>query len=49
VALAAVADLARVNGDLGRIAGLLKHWLAEKRGEGVSVIDAQSAIFDFRS
>jgi len=29
--LKAVADLVRVNGDLGRVAGLLKLWLAEKR------------------
>lgn len=32
--LDAVADLVRVNGDLGRVAGLLKLWLAEKRGQG---------------
>ena len=34
VDLAAVADLAKVNGDLGRVAGLLKLWLAERRGQG---------------
>lgn len=32
VDLAAVADLAKVNGDLGRVAGLLKPWRFEKRG-----------------
>lgn len=30
----AVADLAKVNGDLGRVAGLLKLWLGDKRGQG---------------
>ncbi|WP_442963648.1 hypothetical protein [Pseudomonas sp. MF6784] len=34
VDLAAVADLAKVNGDFGRVAGLLKFWLAERRGQG---------------
>lgn len=34
VDLTAVGDLAKVNGDLGRVAGLLKLWLAEKRGQG---------------
>lgn len=28
-------DLAKVNGDLGRVAGLLKQWLAKQRGEAV--------------
>lgn len=32
VDLTAVAELAKVNGDLGRVAGLLKFWLSEKRG-----------------
>ncbi len=37
--LKAVADLGRINGDLGRVAGLLKLWLAEKRGQGARPID----------
>ncbi|MBH3346073.1 CopG family transcriptional regulator [Pseudomonas parafulva] len=36
--LQAVADLSKVNGDLGRVAGLLKLWLADKRGEGADVV-----------
>lgn len=49
VDLTAVADLAKVNGDLGRVAGLLKLWLAEKRGEGASAIDVESVMMEFRS
>lgn len=48
VDLVAVADLAKVNGDLGRVAGLLKLWLAEKRGEGASAIDVDALMVDFR-
>jgi hypothetical protein len=48
VDLAAVADLAKVNGDLGRVAGLLKLWLSEMRGEGASVIDVQKVMVEFR-
>lgn len=48
VDLTAVADLAKVNGDLGRVAGLLKLWLAEKRGEGVNAIDVESVMMEFR-
>lgn len=39
--LKAMADLVRVNGDLGRVAGLLKLWLAEKRGQGASPVDVE--------
>ena len=46
--LGAVADLAKVNGDLGRVAGLLKCWLAEKRGEGADAIDVESIMLEFR-
>ena len=49
VDLAAVADLARVNGDLGRVAGLLKLWLAEKRGQGASLMDVEAVMNDFRN
>lgn len=48
VDLAAVADLAKVNGDLGRVAGLLKFWLAEKRGQGARPIDVETMMNDFR-
>lgn len=48
VDLAAVADLAKVNGDLGRAAGLLKLWLAEKRGQGARATDVETIMNDFR-
>lgn len=48
VDLAAVADLAKVNGDLGRVAGLLKLWLAEKRGQGARPTDVEAMMTDFR-
>ncbi|HGC8067030.1 TPA: CopG family transcriptional regulator [Yersinia enterocolitica] len=48
VDLAAVADLAKVNGDLGRVAGLLKLWLAEKRGQGARPTDVEAMMKDFR-
>ena len=48
VALKAVADLAKVNGDLGRVAGLLKLWLAERRGQGASPMDVEAVMNDFR-
>ncbi|KIZ48450.1 CopG family transcriptional regulator [Pseudomonas oryzihabitans] len=48
VDLQAVADLAKVNGDLGRVAGLLKLWLAEKRGQGASPADVEGMMTDFR-
>src|SRR5690606_1847048 len=46
--LDAVADLVRVNGDLGRVAGLLKLWLAEKRGQGARSVDVEAMMKDFR-
>ncbi|WP_182333654.1 plasmid mobilization protein [Stenotrophomonas acidaminiphila] len=48
VDLLAVADLGKVNGDLGRVAGLLKLWLAEKRGQGASSTDVADMMRDFR-
>jgi len=48
VDLTAVVDLANVGGDLGRVAGMLKLWLAEKRGEGANAIDVQSVMIEFR-
>ncbi len=47
--LKAVADLGRVNGDLGRVAGLLKLWLAEKRGQGARPIVVEAMMDDFRA
>lgn len=47
--LKAVADLGRVNGDLGRVAGLLKLWLAERRGQGARPIDVEAMMNDFRA
>ncbi|WP_273826007.1 plasmid mobilization protein [Pseudomonas asplenii] len=48
VDLKAVADLAKVNGDLGRVAGLLKLWLAEKRGQGASPIEVERMMIELR-
>lgn len=48
VDLSAVADLVRVNGDLGRVAGLLKLWLAEKRGQGARPVDVEQMMIEFR-
>lgn len=44
----AVNELAKVNGDLGRVAGLLKLWLATKRGEGANPKDVERTMDDFR-
>ncbi|HBO1435489.1 TPA: CopG family transcriptional regulator [Pseudomonas aeruginosa] len=46
--LAAVGDMAKVNGDLGRVAGLLKLWLAEKHGQGAPAIDVNTMMVEFR-
>ena len=48
VDLLAVADLGKVNGDLGRVAGLLKLWLVERRGQGASPMDVEAMMNDFR-
>ncbi|WP_427183401.1 plasmid mobilization protein [Bordetella bronchialis] len=47
--LKAVADLGRVNGDLGRVVGLLKLWLAEKRGQGASPVGVEALMKDLRA
>lgn len=47
--LKAVAELGRVNGDLGRVAGLLKLWLAEKRGQGARPADVERMMDEFRA
>src|SRR4051794_8763176 len=44
----AVAELAKVNGDLGRVAGLLKLWLAEQRGLGARPREVEQMMNDFR-
>lgn len=44
----AMRDLAKVNGDLGRVAGLLKLWLAEKRGIGAPAVDVDVMMREFR-
>ncbi|WP_315265544.1 plasmid mobilization protein [Pseudomonas fragi] len=49
VDLGAVSDLAKVNGDLGRVAGLLKLWLADMRDVGVSSHDVVTMMRDFRT
>lgn len=48
VDLGAVSELAKVSGDLGRVAGLLKLWLAQTRGEGANAIDVESIMVEFR-
>lgn len=47
VDLLAVADLAKGNGDPGRVVGLLKLWLAEKRGQGASPMDVEAMMNEF--
>lgn len=44
----AVSDLLKVSADLGRVAGLLKLWLAEKRGVGAPAFDVDRMMADFR-
>lgn len=48
VDLAALADLAKVNSDLGRAAGLLKLWLLEMRGQGADAIDVELMMMEFK-
>lgn len=48
VDLLAVADLAKVNGDLGRVAGLLKLWLSEKPSLLASSADVTALMVEFR-
>lgn len=44
----AVTELSKVNGDLGRVAGLLKLWLAEKRGQGAHAREVEGMMKEFR-
>lgn len=46
--LEAATELTKVSGDLGRVAGLLKLWLAEKRGIGAEPAVVASMMDDFR-
>jgi hypothetical protein len=48
VDLSAVAELAKVNGDLGRNAGLLKLLHSEKRGQGAPAGDVKMMMLEFR-
>lgn len=44
----AVTELSKVNGDLGRVAGLLKLWLATKKGEGAHPREVEGMMKEFR-
>lgn len=46
---AAVRELAKVAGDLGRLGGLLKLWLAEQRDRGASAVDVDGVLREARS
>ncbi|WP_241289305.1 plasmid mobilization protein [Pseudomonas aeruginosa] len=49
VDLTAVAELAKVNGDLGRVADLLKFWLSEKGRGGMRSTDVEAMMMEFRA
>ena len=44
----AVEEMAKVNGDLGRVAGILKLWLATKKGEGAHPREVEKMMKEFR-
>src|SRR3954469_15191532 len=46
--LAAIEELAKVGADLGRLGGLLKLWLATKRGEGAPALDVDRLLTETR-
>ncbi|MGE4411071.1 MAG: CopG family transcriptional regulator [Sphingobium sp.] len=46
--LRAVRDLGKINGDLGRVAGLLKLWLADHRGFGAKPAEVEKMMEEFR-
>lgn len=46
--LEAIRELVKLNADLGRVAGLLKLWLAERRGEGAKPIEVERLMIEFR-
>ena len=41
---AAVMDLAKVNGDQGRLGGLLKLWLVDRPGKGMSEVEVRRLL-----
>lgn len=43
-----VQQLAKVSGDLGRLGGLLKLWLAEKRGQGAPAMAVDQVLKETR-
>ena len=45
---ASVLELIRLKADLGRLGGLLKLWLSERRGEGAAVVDVNRVLRDIR-
>lgn len=45
----AVADLVKVAADLGRLGGLLKLWLAERRGEGAPPVAVDRVLGETRA
>ena len=46
--LDAVAGLAKIAGDLGRLGGLLKLWLAERRGDGAPAVEVDKVLADIK-
>ncbi len=44
----AVQELAKVAGDQGRLGGLLKLWLTDKRGQGAAVADVNQLLKETR-
>ena len=44
----AASELIDVAGNLGRLGGLFKLWLAERRGEGVSAMEVSRALHETR-
>ncbi len=47
--LEAVEQLAKVGADLGRLGGLLKLWLATRKGEGASARDVDQLLGEIRA
>ena len=43
-----VVELLRLKGDMGRLGGLLKLWLSERRGEGSAVTDVNRVLREIR-
>jgi len=46
--LDAITEMVKINGDLGRIAGLLKLWLLNKRGRGAHPFMVEDMMDTFR-